>query len=115
MRDGWLMDGPQMAASWAADGCLLGRRWLLAGPQMVDGWAWLADGCRLLLAGAADRVGLLAAKAAALSLSGPRCLSSPLRWVIRVRAAALPSQDTRLHPKPGCGLDRHEPCASQHC
>ena len=60
-------------------------------PQMADGWAWLANGCRLLV-GAADRVILLTTKVAALSLCGLRCPSSPLHWVIRVRAAALPSQ-----------------------
>jgi len=63
---GPLMVGPQKAGPQ------------VAGPQMEDGWAWLADGCRLL-AGAADRVDLLAAKAAALLLCGLRCPSSPLR------------------------------------
>jgi len=63
-------------------------RWLQAG-----GWA-------------ADRVGLLTARAAALSLCGLRCPSSPLRWVIRVRAAALPSQCISIASDAGLRLGK---------
>ena len=86
---GPLIAGPQLAGPLMAGPLMAGPLMAgpqMAGPQMDDGWAWLADGW------AADRVGLLTAKAAALSSCGPRCPSSPLRWVIRVRAAALPSQ-----------------------
>ena len=72
---GPLMVGPQKAGPLTAGPLTAGLQ--VAGPQMEDGWAWLADGCRLL-AGAADRVNLLTAKALALSLFGLHCPSSPL-------------------------------------
>ena len=86
---GPLMAGPQMAGPLMAGLQMAGL--LMAGLQMDDGWA-------------ADRVGLLATKAAALSLCGPRCPSSPLRWVIRVRAAALPSQCISIASEAGLRL-----------
>ena len=95
--DGWAADG-WAAGGWATDG------WVADG-WAADGW-WLGLAGRWLKAGgwAADRVGLLAAKAAALSPCGPRCPSSPLRWVIRVRAAALPSQCISIASEAGLRL-----------
>jgi hypothetical protein len=43
---GLLMAGLQAAGPLMAGPQLAGP--LMAGPQMDDGWAWLADGCRLV-------------------------------------------------------------------
>ncbi len=92
----WILAGQQTADGQAADGLKLGRRWRVVGlcrlADLADRWLQRADW-------SAGKVGLLTTKASVLSFFRLRCPSSPLCWVIRVRAAALPSQYFLMRPK----------------